>query len=71
VLEGETIEHNKDVRTIAGFFLEKHEDMPVEGSSISIKNGTLTVVKMEGNKILHIRYDHKPVEIIPIKEDYD
>lgn len=71
VLEGENIEHSKDVRTIAGFFLEKHQDMPIEGSSITIKNGTLTVVKMEGNKILHIRYDHKPVEIIPIKEDYD
>jgi CBS domain containing-hemolysin-like protein len=71
VLEGEIGEHNRDVRTIAGFFMEKHEDMPDEGSSISIKNGTLTVVKMEGNKIIHIRYDHKPMEIIPIKEDYD
>ncbi|MCB1144849.1 MAG: HlyC/CorC family transporter [Leptospiraceae bacterium] len=71
VLEGEIVEHNRDVRTIAGFFLEKHQDMPNEGSSIMIKNGTLTVVKMEGNKILHIRYDHKPMEIIPIKEDYD
>ncbi len=71
VLEGEDINNNKDVRTIAGFFLEKHEDMPSEGSSISIKSGTLTVVKMEGNKILHIKYDHKPMEIIPITEDYD
>lgn len=71
VLEGEDIEHNKDVRTIAGFFMEKHEDMPVEGSSITIKSGTLTVVKMEGNKILNIKYDHKPMEIIPIAEDYD
>ncbi|MCB1176143.1 MAG: HlyC/CorC family transporter [Leptospiraceae bacterium] len=71
VLEGEDIEHNKDVRTIAGFFMEKHEDMPNEGSTITIKSGTLTVVKMEGNKILHIKYDHKPMEIIPITEDYD
>ncbi len=71
VLEGENIEQNKDVRTIAGFFLEKHEDMPKEGSMITIRNGTLTVVKMDKNKIIHVRYDHKPVEIIPIKEDYD
>ncbi|MDX1957003.1 MAG: hemolysin family protein [Leptospiraceae bacterium] len=71
VLEGENVEDIKDVRTIAGFFLDKHEDMPGEGSVINIKNGTLTVVKMEGNKILNIRYDHKPMEIIPIKEDYD
>lgn len=71
VLEGEVLEHSKDVRTIAGFFMEKHQDMPTEGSSISIKKGTLTVIKMDGNKILQIRYDHKPVEIAPIQEDYD
>jgi CBS domain containing-hemolysin-like protein len=71
VLLGENIEHNQGVRTIAGFFLQKHEDVPKEGSIITIKKGTLTVTKMEGNKILNIRYDHTPVQILPIKEDYD
>ena len=71
VLAGENIDQNQNVRTIAGFFLEKHEDVPSEGSTITIKTGTLTVTKMEGNKIINIRYDHKPLNIIPIKEDYD
>lgn len=72
ILEGENInDESLDVRTIAGFFLQKFEDFPKEGSSVIIKKGILTVEKMEGNKILTIRYDNKPMEIIPTKEDYD
>ncbi|HMV44904.1 MAG TPA: hemolysin family protein [Leptospiraceae bacterium] len=65
------IEGMKDVRTIAGFFLEKHQDMPSEGSSITITKGTLTVEKMQGNKILNIRFDMAPLNFVHTKEDYD
>lgn len=71
ILQGEDIENLKDIRTIAGFFLEKHQDIPTEGSSIAITGGTLTVEKMEGNKIVDIRYDFAPVSIVPTQEDYD
>lgn len=71
VLTPEDLEDGKNVRTIAGYFFERHLDVPIEGSFIKIKNGTLTVTEMEGNKIVTIRYDHTPVEIIATKEDYD
>ena len=71
ILNEEEMEGMKDVRTIAGFFLEKHQDMPSEGSSITITKGTLTVEKMQGNKILNIRFDLAPVHYIQTKEDYD
>ncbi|MCB1157401.1 MAG: HlyC/CorC family transporter [Leptospiraceae bacterium] len=71
ILEGEDMEEYKDVRTIAGLFLEKHQDMPREGSMVTIKTGSLTVEKMEGNKIIDIRYDFAPVNVVPIQEEYD
>ena len=71
ILNEDEMEGMKDVRTIAGFFLEKHQDMPSEGSSITITRGTLTVEKMQGNKILNIRFDLAPVHFIQTKEDYD
>jgi CBS domain containing-hemolysin-like protein len=71
VITSEDLEEDKNIRTIAGYFFEKHQDVPTEGSFIKIKKGTLTVSKMEGNKIINIRYDHTPVEIISTKEDYD
>ncbi len=71
VITSEDLEEDKNIRTIAGYFFEKHQDVPSEVIFIKIKKGTLTVSKMEGNKIINIRYDHTPVEIISIKEDYD
>ncbi len=71
ILNEDEMEGMKDVRTIAGFFLEKHQDMPSEGSSITITKGTLTVEKMQGNKILSIRFDLAPVHFVQTKEDYD
>lgn len=71
ILDGINLEQYKDVRTIAGLFLEKHEDMPTVGSSIIIPKGTLTVEKMQGNKIKSIRFDMTPVRFISTKEDYD
>ena len=71
VITSEDLEEDKNIRTIAGYFFEMHQDVPTEGSFIKIKKGTLTVSKMEGNKIINIRYDHTPVEIISTKEDYD
>ena len=71
ILNEDEMEGMKDVRTIAGFFLEKHQDMPSEGSSITISKGTLTVEKMQGNKILSIRFDLAPVHFVQTKEDYD
>ncbi len=71
ILAGEDIELFNDVRTIAGFFLEKHQDIPKEGSCITISSGTLTVEKMEGNKIVDIRYDLAPLSVFPTQEEYD
>ena len=71
VITSEDLEEDKNIRTIAGYFFEMHQDVPTEGSFIKIKKGTLTVSKMEGNKIINIRYDHTPVEIISTQEDYD
>lgn len=56
ILEGINLDDLHDIRTIAGFFLEKHEDMPKEGSVISIPKGELKIKKMEGNKILTIQF---------------
>jgi putative hemolysin len=58
VITSEDLEEDKNIRTIAGYFFEMHQDVPTEGSFIKIKKGTLTVSKMEGNKIINIRYDH-------------
>jgi putative hemolysin len=71
ILKEEELKEMEDVRTIAGFFLEKHEDMPTVGSKINIQKGTLTIDKMQGNKILQIRFDLAPLEVVEIKEDYD
>jgi putative hemolysin len=71
ILHETELEDMEDVRTIAGFFLEKHEDMPTVGSRISILKGTLTVDKMQGNKILQIKYDLLPLKIVGTKADYD
>ncbi|MCE9500189.1 MAG: hemolysin family protein [Leptospira sp.] len=56
ILEGENLEEVEDVRTLAGFIIDKHGDMPKEGSSIKIAKGNLTVEKMDGNKIKTIRF---------------
>ncbi len=56
IIDESELKNMEDVRTIAGFFLEKHEDMPNVGSKISTNKGTLTVVKMQGNKILQVRF---------------
>ncbi|TGN06996.1 hemolysin family protein [Leptospira ilyithenensis] len=59
ILEGEEPRDMEEVRTIAGYFLEKNEDMPKEGSSVRIKKGILKVKKMEGNKIVSILFTPK------------
>jgi CBS domain containing-hemolysin-like protein len=56
IIEESELEDMEDVRTIAGFFLEKHEDMPSIGSKISTNKGTFTVQKMQGNKILQVLF---------------
>ncbi len=56
ILEGVDPKELEEVRTIAGFFMERHEDMPKEGSVISIPTGELKIKKMEGNKILTIQF---------------
>ena len=72
ILEGEEFkDESLDVRTIVGFFQLKYEDFPKEGSSVKIKKGTLTIEKMEGNRILTIRYNSKPPDVVPIKEEND
>jgi putative hemolysin len=59
ILEGEEPDDLEEVRTIAGFFLDKNEDMPKEGSVVSIKKGILKVKKMDGNKIVSISFTPK------------
>ncbi|TGL59338.1 HlyC/CorC family transporter [Leptospira ognonensis] len=59
ILEGEEPDDLEEVRTIAGFFLDKNEDMPKEGSIIHIKKGILKVKKMDGNKIVSISFTPK------------
>ncbi|MDF3819990.1 hemolysin family protein [Leptospira sp. 96542] len=59
ILEGEEPSDMEEVRTIAGYFMEKNEDMPKEGSVVRIKKGYLKVKKMEGNKILSIVFTPK------------
>lgn len=71
ILEGEDMEAYKDVRTIAGLFLEKYQDIPAEGSQVNISSGRLTVEEMDANKILKIRYDIASVSFVPIEEDYE
>ena len=64
ILEGENLEEMEDVRTIAGFIIDKHGDMPKEGSSIKVPKGNLTVEKMEGNKIKTIRFVRTLEEVV-------
>ena len=69
ILDGENLDEYKDVRTIAGFFLEKHGDIPIEGSSIEISNGVLTIYKMEGNKIVNVKFDSNKESMQNIMKD--
>lgn len=64
-MEGEEPSDMEEVRTIAGYFMEKNEDMPKEGSIVQIKKGSLKVKKMEGNKIISILFTPK------LEEDND
>ncbi|MCC5814131.1 MAG: HlyC/CorC family transporter [Leptospira sp.] len=57
ILEGVDPKELEEVRTIAGLFLERHEDMPKEGSIIVIPTGELKIKKMDGNKILTIQFN--------------
>ncbi len=50
---------DEDVRTIAGFIMDKGEGMPVEGTTIEISHGSLKVKKMEGNKIVTVVFTPK------------
>ncbi len=59
ILEGEEPADLDEQRTIAGFFLNKNEDMPKEGSAVKIKKGVLKVKKMDGNKIISISFTPK------------
>ena len=56
ILDGVDPKDLEEVRTIAGLFLERHEDMPKEGSVILIPNGEFKIKKMDGNKILSIQF---------------
>lgn len=56
LLEGVAMEEYEDVRTIAGFILENHEDMPQEGSETEVPSGKFIVEKMDGNKIVSVKY---------------
>lgn len=56
ILSGVDTEDLKDVRTIAGFILERLEEIPQEGATVPIPSGLLKVEKMEGNKITSVRY---------------
>jgi putative hemolysin len=56
ILEGVDPKEFEEVRTIAGLFMERHEDMPKEGSTIRIPKGELKIKKMDGNKILTIQF---------------
>ncbi|WCL48872.1 hemolysin family protein [Leptospira sp. GIMC2001] len=59
ILEGVDPKDLEEVRTIAGLFLEQHEDMPKEGSIIQIPKGELKIKKMDGNKILSIQFTNQ------------
>ncbi|MBE7412875.1 MAG: hemolysin family protein [Leptospiraceae bacterium] len=59
ILEGENLADMVNVRTIAGFILEKYGDLPEEGTTISIAMGDLQVEKMEGNKISRVKFIKK------------
>jgi CBS domain containing-hemolysin-like protein len=56
ILEGLEEKEKDDVRTIAGLFVERLEDMPKEGSVIKIPKGELRVKKMDGNKIMSLQF---------------
>lgn len=56
ILTGIEEDELNDIRTIAGFILEKLEDMPKEGTEVAIPEGKLTVEKMDGNKIMTVRF---------------
>lgn len=72
VLEGEEFQDEAlEFRTIAGFFNKKFQDIPQEGSSVNVKNGILSILKMKDDTILLIKFDSKPMEVVPTKEDYD
>ncbi|TGK18003.1 HlyC/CorC family transporter [Leptospira fluminis] len=56
ILTGIEEESLSDIRTIAGFILDKLEDMPKEGTEVAIPEGKLRVEKMDGNKIMTVRF---------------
>ncbi|TGK03225.1 HlyC/CorC family transporter [Leptospira langatensis] len=56
ILIGIQEEELNDIRTIAGFILDKLEDIPKEGTEVKIPEGILTVEKMDGNKIMTVRF---------------
>ncbi|EPG74444.1 membrane protein, PF01595 family [Leptospira fainei serovar Hurstbridge str. BUT 6] len=56
ILTGIEEETLSDIRTIAGFILDKLEDMPKEGTEVLIPEGKLRVEKMDGNKIMTVRF---------------
>ncbi|PJZ68347.1 hemolysin [Leptospira perolatii] len=60
ILIGIEEEDIRDIRTIAGFILDKLEDMPKEGTEVKIPKGKLTVERMDGNKILTVRFSKPP-----------
>ena len=56
LLEGVNPDNYEDIRTLAGFILEMHEDMPKEGSEVEIPSGKFIVEKMDGNKIVSVKF---------------
>lgn len=60
---------DEDVRTIAGFIMDKGEGMPIEGTTIEISHGTLKVKKMDGNKILSVVFTPRTDKSLPKDSD--
>jgi CBS domain containing-hemolysin-like protein len=49
------IEVQSDSRTLSGYIIEKLEDIPAEGTSLSIDGHTMTVTRVSRKKVLEVR----------------
>ena len=62
LLEGVDPEEIKEIRTIAGFIMERHGDIPKVKSVINVPMGKFIVEKMEGNKIVSVKFKRATVQ---------
>lgn len=53
---GLELEHDKDIMTLGGYLIDRWEEIPEEGSSLTLEEGTYKILEAENNRIVRVEF---------------